>query len=101
MRTLTAITLAVLLSTGGSAFAQVKDDGAANPSSNKGSGPKFQDGSALSGESNTKAAPGTGQNSSSAGTVKGTTDNDPGTMKGGSSSGSSIGTPAGTSNKNQ
>ena len=95
MRTLSALSLALLLSCG-SAFAQVKDDGAANPSSNKGAGPKFQDGSGLSGESNTKAAPGTGQNSSSAGTVKGSTSTDTGTTKGGASTGSS----AGTSSKN-
>ena len=72
MRTLTAITMVLLLSSG-SAYAQVKDDGAATPSTNKGNGPKFQDGSGLSGESNTKAAPGSGQNSSSSGTIGGST----------------------------
>lgn len=62
-RTLVIIATALLF-TVGAANAQTKNDGAPNPSSNK-DGPKVQDGSGLSGESNTVAPAGTGQNSSS------------------------------------
>ena len=91
-RTLALVATALLLSAG-AAIAQTKDDGAATPGNNK-AGPKVQDGSGLSGESNTVAPAGTPQNSSSSVTPA-TKSPAPNSATTGSGSGTSSG--AGTS----